>query len=83
MKAVHGKNYDVGCIPCMLYIASGGSMDWAKATAGIKYSYGMELRDTGLYGFLLPPAQIIPTAEETWAFHRSAAEQILDEIESQ
>jgi len=77
---VHGSRYDVGCIPCMLYIASGGSMDWALGEAGIPYSYGMELRDTGRYGFLLPPEQIIPTAEETWAFHQNAARMIIDEF---
>ena len=32
--------------------------------------FSIELRDTGLYGFILPPEQIIPTAEETWAFHK-------------
>ena len=77
---VHGKYYDVGCIPCLLYIASGGSMDWALGEAGIPYSYGMELRDTGNYGFLLPPREIIPTAEETWAFHKTAAEVIIEEF---
>ena len=77
---VHGSRYDVGCIPCMLYIASGGSMDWALGETGIPYSYGMELRDTGRYGFLLPPEQIIPTAEETWAFHQNAARLIIDEF---
>ena len=77
---VHGEYYDVGCIPCLLYIASGGSMDWALGEAGIPYSYGMELRDTGRYGFLLPPSEIIPTAEETWAFHKTAAEVIIEEF---
>ena len=28
--------------------------------------FSMELRDTGLYGFLLPADQIIETSEETW-----------------
>jgi hypothetical protein len=64
----------------MLYIASGGSMDWALGTAGIPYSYAMELRDTGASGFLLPPNQIIPTAEETWAFHETAAKMIIEEF---
>jgi murein tripeptide amidase MpaA len=80
LKAVHGKDYEVGCIPCLLYIASGGSLDWALGDAGIPYSMAMELRDTGLYGFLLPPEQIIPTGEETWAFHKSAGRQIIEEF---
>ena len=40
----------------------------------------MELRDTGSYGFLLPPEQIIPTGEETWAFHMAVARQIVQEF---
>ena len=28
----------------------------------------MELRDTGMYGFLLPPDQIIPTGQEVFHF---------------
>lgn len=80
LKAVHGKEYEVGCIPCMLYVASGGSLDWTLGEAGIPYSYGMELRDTGAYGFLLPPEQIIPTGEETWAFHMAIARQIILEF---
>lgn len=80
LKAVHGKTYEVGCIPCLLYIASGGSMDWAMGEAGIPYAIAMELRDTGIYGFLLPAAQIIPTGEETWAFHKSVGRQMIEEF---
>ena len=80
LYSVHQTSYEVGCIPCLLYIASGGSMDWALGEAGIPYSYGMELRDTGRYGFILPADQIIPTAEETWAFHKTAAEIIIQEF---
>lgn len=46
-------------------IAAGGSMDWAKYHFGTRITYTYELRDTGSYGFLLPPEQIIPTALET------------------
>lgn len=40
-------------------------MDWVKGTYGTPVTYTYELRDTGRYGFLLPPEQIIPTGEET------------------
>ena len=78
--AMHGKYYEVGCIPCVLYTAAGTSLDWALGVAGIPYVYSIELRDTGSYGFLLPPEQIIPTAEETWAWHEVAARQIIQEF---
>lgn len=45
--------------------AGGGSYDWAKGVAGIKYSFTLELRDRGHYGFILPRSHIIPTGEET------------------
>ena len=82
LYAVHGTKYKVGCIPCLLYIVSGGSKDWAFGVAGIPYSYGMELRPGSFYphGFVLPPDQIIPTGEETWAFHQTAARMIIDEF---
>ena len=44
------------------------------------FSYGMELRDTGNYGFILPPDQIIPTGEEVWAFHMTVAREIIQEF---
>jgi len=49
-----------------LYIASGGAHDWFYDESSIPYSYTLELRDTGQYGFLLPPNQIVPTGEENW-----------------
>merc|ERR1712183_853025 len=80
LHAVHKKNYEVGCIPCILYTAAGTSLDWALGVAGIPYVYSIELRDTGHYGFILPTDQIIPTSEEVWAFHKVAAEEMLAEF---
>ena len=77
---VHGTSFNVGCIPCLLYKVSGGSSDWALGEAGIPYTYAMELRDKGPYGFILPTEQIIPSAEEVWAFHVSAAQSIIEEF---
>jgi len=77
LAAVHGKHYEVGCIPCLLYVASGGSIDWAHGLAGIPFTTSMELRDTGNHGFLLPPEEIIPTAEEVWAFHYTVIRELM------
>jgi len=54
LRRQNGVKYEVGSAAKMLYPASGGSDDWAKGGAGIKYSYTVELPDTGDYGFLLP-----------------------------
>ena len=56
----------------------GGSADWAKAVARIKYSYLIELRDGGTHGFLLPPDQILPTGQETWAGLHTIATEIIN-----
>ena len=77
---VHGETYEVGQLSHIMYSASGGSMDWVKGVVGVPYTYTMELRDTGTNGFLLPPSQIIPNAEEVWAFHVEAARQIIKEF---
>ncbi|XP_062856153.1 carboxypeptidase A1-like [Trichomycterus rosablanca] len=65
LSSLYNTKYRYGSIINTIYQASGGTIDWTY-DQGIKYSYTFELRDTGLYGFLLPAKQIIPTAEETW-----------------
>lgn len=47
-------------------LISGGSDDWAKEKAGIKYAYTVELPDDGRHGFVLPASQIEPTGQEVW-----------------
>ncbi|XP_043261610.1 zinc carboxypeptidase-like [Colletes gigas] len=61
----YGTKYKVGNIVDVIYIASGGSMDWVRGTYKTPITFTYELRDTGRYGFILPANQIIPTAEET------------------
>ncbi|XP_077593763.1 carboxypeptidase A1-like isoform X3 [Stigmatopora nigra] len=65
LTSLYGTRYQYGSIFNTIYPASGGSTDWAYNN-GIKYSFTLELRDTGRYGLLLPANQIIPTAEEAW-----------------
>lgn len=67
LRAVHGTQYQHGSIARVVYVSSGSSADWTYGTANITFSYGVELRDTGKYGFLLPDNQIIPSGEETLA----------------
>ncbi len=57
---------------------SGGSNDWGFAELNAKYSYVIELRDRGQYGFLLPEDQIIPCGEENYAATLALAEYVLD-----
>lgn len=59
----------------LLYPASGGSDDWAKSQ-GIKYTYTIELSDTGRYGFVLPTSFIEPVARESLAGLRVLAAQV-------
>ena len=47
--------------------AAGASDDWYKGVVDARFVYTSELRDTGRYGFRLPPRQIIPSGEELWA----------------
>jgi hypothetical protein len=63
IQFVHGKYYQAGPICETIYQASGGSTDWVYADQGI-FGFTIELRDTGEYGFVLPPEQILPTCQE-------------------
>jgi hypothetical protein len=55
----------------ILYIASGGSEDWAQGNAGVPYAYCLELRpsQTGTdsnYGFTLPEDRVPKAGTETY-----------------
>ncbi|KAH8825267.1 hypothetical protein DL96DRAFT_1682362 [Flagelloscypha sp. PMI_526] len=73
LRAVHGTSFQSGPICTTIYQVSGDSVDWNYDTslggysAGVKYSFTVELRDTGNYGFVLPASQILPSGEEVWA----------------
>lgn len=67
IQAVYGTSYVYGPICTTIYAVSGGSVDYVQDVTGGKYVFTIELRDTGRYGFVLPPAQILATGLETWA----------------
>ncbi|KAI0070746.1 hypothetical protein K474DRAFT_1631397 [Panus rudis PR-1116 ss-1] len=73
VKEVHGTTFKTGRLCENLYKAPGNIVDYMFARAGIKYSYAAHLRDTGTYGFSLPPEWIRPVGEETVALIRSLA----------
>lgn len=66
IEDVYGTNYTYGPTCQTIYATNGGSLDYAYDVAGAKWSLSFELRDTGDYGFILPPEQIVPNCEEIW-----------------
>lgn len=76
IRKVSGKEYTVGPAGSSLYPAAGGSDDWAKGVFKTKYSYTLELRDTGRYGFMLPAKEIIDTGNEVLAFMNVLAKAV-------
>uniref|UniRef100_A0A667FZ53 Carboxypeptidase B2 n=1 Tax=Lynx canadensis TaxID=61383 RepID=A0A667FZ53_LYNCA len=62
-----------------LYLAPGGSDDWIY-DLGIKYSFTIELRDKGKYGFLLPERYIKPTCTEALAAVSKIAGHVIKNV---
>ncbi len=67
IKAVHGVDFQYGPVCSTIYQVSGGSVDYVNDIVGSDYTFTSELRDTGNNGFVLPPAQIVPSGEEAFA----------------
>jgi len=69
IEGVNGLNFVVGTPPDILYVASGGSFDWAKLENGMTYAYSPELRPgpNDPLGFQLPPTHILPSGREIFA----------------
>ncbi|KAJ7017160.1 peptidase M14 [Mycena alexandri] len=64
-KSAYGTQFTTGTLCELLYRAPGNIIDYVYKAAGIKYTYAAFLRDTGTYGFAIPPAWIRPVGEET------------------
>ncbi len=61
----HGETYVAGTGGDLLYLADGVFPDWTTDSGAL--SYTIELRPTGSPGFDLPPSEIVPTCEESFA----------------
>ncbi|GAA5988122.1 hypothetical protein JCM10908_002071 [Rhodotorula pacifica] len=71
LRDVHGRVFETGSVCEVSLTSPGESLDWAYAVAKIRWSFATELRDGGIFGFLLPPSQIRPSGEEmSAALHR-------------
>ena len=64
IQEMYGTRFSGGPICQTIYKATGTSTDYMYSL-GITYSYGVELRDTGKYGFILPANQIVASGSET------------------
>ena len=78
LQQVNKKNWQVGNIVDLLYEASGGSIDWTKGSANIKYSYTLELRPSrwDIAGFEILSSEIEPSGQEVWAGLTAAIDAI-------
>ncbi|KRY32441.1 Carboxypeptidase A2 [Trichinella spiralis] len=61
--------------------SAGGSDDWAKYAAKIKYVYLLELRpdEDRRYGFIVDPDQVLPIARETWEGIKVVADKVIED----
>ncbi|KAF4524147.1 hypothetical protein B566_EDAN012152 [Ephemera danica] len=80
LEKTRGTDYLLGTAQELLYPSAGGSDDWAKGVAGIKYAYTVELPDTGNHGFVLPASRIEPTGQETWEGVKALTEHYIAKI---
>ncbi|KAK5952559.1 hypothetical protein OHC33_006605 [Knufia fluminis] len=66
-EGANGTTFTFGPSCSTLYATTGSSVDYIYGVGNSDWSYTIELRDTGDYGFVLPPQQIRGAAEEQWA----------------
>jgi hypothetical protein len=62
-----------------VYVTTGAAPDHVYSIGKAAFSYTIELRDVGQYGFVLPPEQIRPSVEEQWAGQKVLL-SLLDEV---
>ncbi|KAI8841286.1 hypothetical protein BC829DRAFT_435750 [Chytridium lagenaria] len=80
LKSVYGTEFENGDICNTIYQASGSSVDWVYNVANVTFTYTAELRDTGAFGFQLPPAQIVPSGQETVAAVKALWEYVAEQV---
>lgn len=66
IASLYGTQFITGPICTTIYQATGASVDYVADVTKADYSFTVELRDTGANGFVLPPAQILPSGQEAF-----------------
>jgi murein tripeptide amidase MpaA len=66
IREVDGVQFVFGPSCAVLYPSTGYSVDYAYSVGKAQWAYLIELRDTGDFGFVLPPEQIRVSGEEQW-----------------
>ena len=82
MTAVYGVKYEYGQSRDILYPSAGTSKDYVLDEYKVPLSWTWELRDTGRYGFILPPEQIIPNYNEVKAGMKALVSYIIENYDS-
>jgi len=65
-SAGFNTTYTLGSPSRLLYLSTGTLQDYVYGSLGVKYSFAVEPRDKGQFGFILPPSLIEPTAKELY-----------------
>ncbi|KAI8275130.1 zinc carboxypeptidase [Colletotrichum sp. SAR 10_98] len=79
IREVEGVTFTYGPSCATLYPTTGASFDYAYAVGKAQWSYLIELRDTGDFGFVLPPEQIRGSVTEQWEGMKVML-NVLDEV---
>uniref|UniRef100_A0A4W5KF06 Carboxypeptidase B2 (plasma) n=1 Tax=Hucho hucho TaxID=62062 RepID=A0A4W5KF06_9TELE len=82
IRRYYRNNYKYGASAKTIYLAPGGSDDWAY-NLGIHYSFTFELEDRGRYGFLLPPSFISKACNEALLALKSIALRVIQKTQPQ
>ncbi|XP_041638062.1 carboxypeptidase B2-like [Cheilinus undulatus] len=81
IKKLYGNDYKYGPGATTIYLAPGGSEDWAY-DLGIKYAFTFELQDRGHYGFLLPPSNISSACYEALTAVTTIALKVVEKTQA-
>ncbi|VDM38555.1 unnamed protein product [Toxocara canis] len=81
LEKLYGTQYRYGTGAEIIYPYAGGSADWAKESARVKYSYTIELRPSYFEwnGFVLDKRQLVPTGRETLEGVKVVIDKVVEE----